>query len=61
VGNAVGNAGDVVEAALADAITKATAAGRFDVVALLAGELRAGRLAREGVASIDAKKRQRGA
>jgi hypothetical protein len=50
-----------VEAALAKAIGEAAAAGRFDVVALLAGELQARRLARVGVATLDAKKRQRGA
>jgi hypothetical protein len=52
---------DVVEAALAKAIGEASAAGRFDVVALLAGELQARRLARGGVMVLDAKRRQRGA
>lgn len=52
--------GDDVEATLAKAIAEASAAGRFDVVALLAGELQARRLAREGVLTLDAKKRQRG-
>jgi hypothetical protein len=40
--------GDDVEAALAKALEQAAAAGRFDVVAILAGELQARRLAREG-------------
>jgi hypothetical protein len=53
--------GDAVEAALAKAIDRASAAGRFDVVALLAGELQARRLAREGVVALDAKRRHRGA
>jgi len=38
---------DPVEAALADALTRAAAAARFDVVAQLARELEARRLARE--------------
>jgi hypothetical protein len=46
---------------LAKALEQAAAARRFDVVALLAGELQARRLAREGVVTFDAKKRQRGA
>ena len=37
---------DAVEAALAEALTKAAAAGRYDVVAKLARELEARRLAR---------------
>ena len=53
--------GDDVEAALVKAIGEASAAGRFDVVALLAGELQARRLARGGVVTLDAKRRQRGA
>jgi hypothetical protein len=52
--------GDAVEAALAKALEGATAAGRFDVVALLAGELQARRLAREGVPTLRAKPRQGG-
>jgi hypothetical protein len=52
-------AGGDVDTALAKALEQAAAAGRFDVVALLAGELQARRLAREGVAALDAKKRQR--
>jgi hypothetical protein len=51
---------DDPEVALARALDRASAVGRFDVVALLAGELQARRLAREGVAAIDAKKRRRG-
>jgi hypothetical protein len=50
-----------VEAALAKALEQAAAAGRFDVVALLASELQARRLACGGVAVLDAKRRQRGA
>jgi hypothetical protein len=52
---------DAVEAALAKALEGATAAGRFDVVALLAGELQARRLAREGVPNLNARKRRGGA
>ena len=40
---------DPVEAALASALDRAAAAGRFDIVMLLVVELRARRLAREGV------------
>jgi hypothetical protein len=43
----VQRAPDPVEEALAKAIQNATAAGRFDIVALLAGELQGRRLARE--------------
>jgi hypothetical protein len=57
----VHQAADEVEAALAKGLEGATAAGRFDVVALLAGELQARRLAREGVATFATKARQRGA
>jgi hypothetical protein len=53
--------GEDVEAALVKAIGEASAAGRFDVVALLAGELQARRRAREGVVDLDAKRRERGA
>jgi hypothetical protein len=53
-------AGDV-DAALAKAVEQAATAGRFDVVALLAGELQARRLAREGVATLAARKRHRDA
>jgi hypothetical protein len=40
--------GDAVEAALAEALARAAEAGRFDVVAQLAKELEARRLARAG-------------
>jgi hypothetical protein len=59
-GPSAGPAGDDVEAALAKALEQAAAAGRFDVVALLAGELQARRLARSDVVALDAKRRQRG-
>jgi hypothetical protein len=52
---------DDVEHALAKAMGEASAAGRFDVVALLAGELQARRLARGGVTALAAKKRRDGA
>jgi hypothetical protein len=51
---------DDVEAALAGALAKAADVGRFDVVALLAGELQARRLARGGVVALEAKRRGRG-
>ncbi len=48
---------DAVEAALADALTEAARAGRFDVVAQLAKELEARRLARaENVIALDARR-----
>jgi hypothetical protein len=50
-----------VDGALARALDRASEAGRFDVVALLAGELQARRLAREGVPALPTKGRQRGA
>jgi hypothetical protein len=50
-----------IETALVRALAEASAAGRFDVVALLAGELRARRLASQGVASIYARRREPGA
>ncbi|HEV3191738.1 MAG TPA: hypothetical protein VGY54_14610 [Polyangiaceae bacterium] len=51
---------DAVEAALAKALEGATAAARFDVVAQLAKELEARRLARAGnVTSFDAARRVR--
>jgi hypothetical protein len=47
--------GDAVEAALALALDRASEAGRFDVVALLAKELEARRMARAGnVVRLDA-------
>jgi hypothetical protein len=53
---------DAVEAALAKALEGATAAGRWDVVSQLAGELEARRLARMGnVVSLDAKNLRGGA
>jgi hypothetical protein len=52
---------DPVEVALADALTKAAAAGRYDVVARLAGELEARRTARSNVTPITAAKKKRGA
>jgi hypothetical protein len=52
---------DAVEAALAKALEGATAAGRFDVVAQLAKELEARRLARVGnVVALLARTRPRG-
>jgi hypothetical protein len=54
-------ASDPVEAALADALTKASAAGRFDVVAQLARELEARRTARAGVVVLaEARERRKG-
>jgi hypothetical protein len=44
---------------LADAITKASEAGRFDVVAQLAGELQARRTARTNVVDLGARRRER--
>jgi hypothetical protein len=53
---------DTVEAALANALTQAATAGRFDVVAQLARELEARRLARAGnVVLLDAGRRRGGA
>jgi hypothetical protein len=52
---------DAVEAALATALERATAAGRFDVVAQLARELEARRLARMGnVIAMRPKERPNG-
>jgi hypothetical protein len=50
---------DPVEAALVNALEAATAAERIDMVALLAGELQARRLAYEGVATRLTKPHQR--
>jgi hypothetical protein len=50
---------DVVEAALADALTKASAAAQWDVVARLAGELEARRKARAGVVDLVAARAKR--
>jgi hypothetical protein len=53
-------AGGRVEAALGHAISRAAEAGRFDVVAQLARELEARRLAPSGnVVALDAAKRGR--
>ncbi len=51
-----------IDAVLADALNKAAAAGRFDVVAQLARELEARRLARDGgnVVVLDGLRRERG-
>jgi hypothetical protein len=46
--SALSASGDVVECALARALDRASGAGRFDVVAQLASELEARRLARAG-------------
>ena len=51
--------GDAVEAALAQALRKATTAERWDVVAQLARELEARRLARAGNVVILVPKRRR--
>jgi hypothetical protein len=52
---------DAVESALADALSAAAAASRFDVVAQLAKELEARRLARAGnVVSFDDARRRGG-
>lgn len=54
------SAGDEVETALAAALTPAATAGRFDVVAQLAKELEARRLARaSNVVDLDSKRRGR--
>jgi hypothetical protein len=52
---------DAVEIALADALTRASAAAQWDVVARLAGELEARRKARAGVVDLgSARMRRRG-
>ena len=57
-------AGDVVEAALAGALERASAAGEWAAVATLARELEARRMARDGapanVIALDDEKRRRG-
>ncbi len=50
---------DAVELALADALKAAVTAGRFDVVAQLARELEARRLARSQVPRLDEARRLR--
>ena len=55
-------ASDAVEAALAKALTEASSAGRWDVVAQLVRELlHAGRHGRGNVVPLDSKTRRRGA
>ena len=55
-----GNVADPVETALAVALTEASRAGRFDVVAQLAKELEARRLARaENVVSLASRRERR--
>lgn len=58
----VASAGDVdaVEAALAEALTRASEAGAWDVVGKLAGELEARRRARSGVVALDVERARRG-
>ena len=51
---------DPVEAALADALTGATAAGQWEVVATLARELQARREARANVVQLDVERVKRG-
>jgi hypothetical protein len=48
------------EDALAIALERASAAGRWDVVASLAAELRGRRLAADGVATLDSRSAKRG-
>jgi hypothetical protein len=50
---------DVVEAALAEALTKASAAGQWTTVEVLSRELTARREARAGVVELDAKRGKR--
>jgi hypothetical protein len=50
---------DPVEVALFDALTKATAAGQWDVVGQLARELEARRKARSGVVVLDVERKKR--
>jgi hypothetical protein len=51
---------DPVEAALADALTKAAAAGAWEVVGQLARELEARRKARSGVVELATERAKRG-
>ncbi|MGO9833694.1 MAG: hypothetical protein ACLP1X_05715 [Polyangiaceae bacterium] len=55
--NAVANAIDHIEAALATALEGATAAREWSAVARLAGELEARRLARAHVVDLGARRR----
>jgi hypothetical protein len=52
----LGSVSGEVEAALARALDAAATAGRFDVVAQIAGELQARRLAAAGVPSLPSKR-----
>jgi hypothetical protein len=58
-GGESGGGADPVEAALADALTKAAVAGQWSVVEVLTGELKARRGARTNVVSLDAELRRR--
>jgi hypothetical protein len=51
---------DAVEAALADALRGATAAGQWETVAALARELQARREARAGTVDLNAERTRRG-
>jgi hypothetical protein len=51
---------DPIEAAVAEALRGATAAGQWSVVAQLARELEARREARAGVVRLDAERARRG-
>ena len=51
---------DAVEAALAEALRRASEAGQWDVVATLARELQARREARAGVVDLEAARKRRG-
>ena len=53
-------ASDPVEAALADALTRAASAGQWDAVATLARELQARREARAAVVDLDVERHRRG-
>lgn len=55
----VGAAGDPIEIALADALTRAAAAGQWTTVEALSRELQARRQARSGVASLDAAREKK--
>jgi hypothetical protein len=54
-----GQRSDPVEAALAEAISKAAAAGRFEVLPSLVAELEARRRAREGVVDLVSERAKR--
>ena len=56
----VQTAGDPVEAALVDALTRASAAGQWGVVSELAKQLDARRLARAGAVDLRAERAKRG-